>query len=104
MYWAIDGRKLTMTKPNNNVPKKGFYLCTLNCPSRGPIRTAVKITRGKIVDYMGTKQDPSLLSNFSNIATPLYVKYFPADAAKELIALRKLVTKLKRQRYNAGLL
>ena len=85
-----------MTKPNNKIPKKGFYLCTLNCPNRGPISTAVKITRGKIVDYMGTKQDPSLLSHFCNILTPMYVKYFQADATKELIALRKKVTKLER--------
>ena len=85
-----------MTKPNNKIPKKGFYLCTLNCPNRGPIRTAVKITRGKIVDYMGTKQDPLLLSNFSPIPVCVYIKYFPVDASNELIALLKRVTKLER--------
>lgn len=85
-----------MAKLKNKIPKKGYYLCTLNCPSRGPIRTAVKITRGKIVDYIGTKQDPSLLSNFSHLPTHIYVKYFSADATHELIALRKKVTKLER--------
>lgn len=88
-----------MAKPNNKIPKKGFYLCRLNCPHHGSISTAVKITRGKIVDYMGTKQDPSLLSNFSHLPTHIYVKYFPVDAAKELIALRSKVNKLERSKY-----
>lgn len=79
------------------IPKKGYYLCTLTCPSAGKVRTAVKISRGKIIDYMGTKQDPSKLSGFSNIPDAIYVKYFSVDAVKELRALRRKVTQQERQ-------
>ena len=81
----------------NNIPKKGYYLCTLTCPSSGKVRTAVKISRGKIIDYMGTKQDPTKLSGFMCMPDAIYVKYFSVDAVKELHALRKRVTKLERQ-------
>lgn len=81
------------------IPKKGYYLCTLTCPSAGKVRTAVKISRGKIIDYMGTKQDPSKLSGFVCMPDAIYVKYFSVDAVKELRALRKRVEKLEQELY-----
>ena len=81
------------------IPKKGYYLCTLTCPSAGKVRTAVKISRGKIIDYMGTRQDPSKLSSFVCMPDAIYVKYFSVDAVKELRALRKRVEKLERELY-----
>ena len=81
------------------IPKRGYYLCTLTCPSAGKVRTAVKISRGKIIDYMGTKQDPSKLSGFVYMPDAIYIKYFSVDAVKELRALRKRVEKLEQEFY-----
>jgi len=79
------------------IPKKGYYLCTLTCPSAGKVRTAVKISRGKIIDYMGTKQDPTKLSGFMCMPDAIYVKYFSVDAVKELRALRRKVAQQEKE-------
>ncbi len=79
------------------LPKDGHYFCQLDCPNRGSVGTAVKIHKGKIVDYLGTLQDPTLLSRFRKMSIVSYVYYFRRDVVKELRALRKFKAARMRQ-------
>lgn len=73
------------TKP----PSKGYYLCTRTISGQGDVKTAVKIKDGKATNYLGERVPIKQLHRFIPIPTIIYVRYFPADAAKELISLRK---------------
>lgn len=73
------------TKP----PSNGYYLCTRTISGQGEVKTAVKIKDGKAINYLGERVPIKQLHRFIRIPTIIYVRYFSADAAKELIALRK---------------
>lgn len=79
------------------LPKDGHYFCQLDCPNRGSVGTAVKIHKGKVIDYLSTPQDTTLLSRFRKMSLDSYVYYFKHDAVKELRKLRRQVAQQERQ-------